>query len=104
MALITKENPIIEPATIEKIYNVWWVENLTLDATLTSSPEPILVVDYRLCYLDENGNPNFHPTERRRLHMRDLFSYTATDETVYNAVWNAVDVLGNIGKTQGVLD
>jgi hypothetical protein len=36
--------------------------------------------------------------------MRDLFSYTATDETVYNTVWNAVDVLGNIGKTQGVLD
>jgi hypothetical protein len=36
--------------------------------------------------------------------MRDLFSYTATDTTVYDAVWNAVDVLGNIGKSQGVLD
>jgi hypothetical protein len=104
MALILKDNPIIEPAATEKIYNVWWVENLSLDATLTRSPEPILVVDYRLCYLDANGKPNFHPTETRRLHIRDLFSYTATDENVYNTVWNAVDVLGNIGKSQGVLD
>ena len=30
---ITKDNPIVIPASEEKTYNVWWVENLSLDAT-----------------------------------------------------------------------
>jgi hypothetical protein len=42
---ITTNNPITVPASDEKTYDTWWVENLSLDATLTASPEPILVVD-----------------------------------------------------------
>ena len=102
---ITTNNPITVPASDEKTYDTWWVENLSLDATLTAGPEPILVVDYRLCYLDQNQMPVFHPTEpKRRVQIRDLFTYTATRPDVYAAVWGAVEVLGNIGKTEGVLD
>jgi hypothetical protein len=101
---ITKENPIVTPASEQKTYNVWWVENLSLDATLTASPEPILVVDYRLCYLKEDGTPEFHPTEIRRLHMRDLFTYMISNPDTASAVWGDVEVLGNVGKAQGILD
>ena len=101
---ISKDNPIIIPASEEKTYDTWWVENLSLDATLTASTEPILVVDYRLCYLDDEGRPHFHPTERRRLHLRDMFTFMADKPELYGTVWNAVSVLGNIGKDTGVLD
>ena len=101
---ITKDNPIVIPASEEKTYNVWWVENLSLDATLTSSTEPILVVDYRLCFLKPDGMPEFHPTERRRLHLRDLFTFMANDPTTAEAVWGAVNVLGDVGKSQDILD
>lgn len=101
---ITKESPVVIPASEEKTFDTWWVENLSLDATLTSATEPILVVDYRLCYLDESGMPHFHPTETRRLHLRDMFTYMSDKPEVNAAVWNAVAVLGNIGKDTGVLD
>ena len=101
---ISKDNPIVIPASEEKTYDTWWVENLSLDATLTSSTEPILVVDYRLCYLDEESKPHFHPTERRRLHLRDMFTFMSDKPELYGTVWNAVSVLGNIGKDTGVLD
>lgn len=101
---INKETPIVIPASEQKTYDVWWVENLSLDATLTQSTEPILVVDYRLCYLKPDGMPEFHPTERRRLQIRELFSYMAGDPITASSVWDAVNVLGNVGKSQGVLD
>ena len=101
---ITKQNPVVIPASEQKTYDVWWVENLSLDATLTCESEPILVVDYRLCYLKPDGMPEFHPTERRRLHIRDLFTYMSKDATTANAVWGAVNVLGDVGKSQGILD
>ena len=101
---ITKEEPIVIPSSEEKTYDTWWVENLSLDASLTASNDPILVVDYRLCYLDDNGIPFFHPTERRRLHMRDMFTYMSQRAELYGTVWSAVNVLGNIGKETGILD
>jgi hypothetical protein len=49
--------------------------------------------------------PVFHPTaDPKQLIIRDFLAYTAQDPDLYNTTWNAVNVLGNIGKTEGVLD
>jgi hypothetical protein len=36
--------------------------------------------------------------------MRDLFTYMISNPDTASAVWGAVEVLGNVGKAQGILD
>lgn len=100
---ITKNTPVTVPATSEKTYNVWWVENLALDA---SNPAEgiVMIIDYRLCYLLPNGLPEFHPTQRKRVAVGNLFEYMADKADMATTVWTAVETLGNIGKNEGVLD
>lgn len=101
---ITSNNPITVPATTEKTYDSWWITNLNIDATLSQKDKICLVVEYKLCYLDENQMPVFHPTEEmRRLVIEDLFAYSSQDENVYNTIWGAVNVIGNIGKTENII-
>jgi hypothetical protein len=48
--------------------------------------------------------PVFHPTaDPKQLVIRDFLAYTAQDPDLYTTTWNAVNVLGNIGKTEGIL-
>lgn len=100
---ITKNTPVTVPAVAEKTYNVWWVENLCLDAS-NPSEGIVMVIDYRLCYLLPTGLPEFHPTERKRVLINNLFAYMSDKPELASTVWTAVDTLGNIGKTEGVLD
>jgi hypothetical protein len=107
---VLKQNPLVIPASAEKVFDSWWVENISLDASLQESLEPILVVDYRLCYYEQDDTspigmkPVFHPTERRRLHVRDLFTQIVNDPIANGAVWGAVEALGSMGKNMSILD
>ena len=101
---ITTNTPVTVPATPEKTYDVWWIEKMNIDATLREQGKVVLVIDYKLCYLDENQMPVFHPTaDPKQLIIRDFLAYTAQDPDLYTTTWNAVNVLGNIGKTEGIL-
>lgn len=101
---ITTDNPVIVPATTEKTYDSWWIEKMNIDATLQNEGKVVLVIDYKLCYLDENQMPVFHPTEpAKQLIIRDFLAYTSQSQDLYNTVWGAVNVIGNIGKTEGVI-
>ena len=102
---ITTNVPVTVPATPEKTYDTWWIEKVNIDATLREQGKVVLVIDYKLCYLYENKMHVFNQTaENKQLIIRDFLAYTAQDPDLYSTTWNAVNVLGNIGKTEGVLD
>jgi hypothetical protein len=101
---IISDMPVTVPATLEKTYDTWWIEKVNIDATLREEGKVVLVIDYKLCYLDENQMPVFHPTaDPKQLIIRDFLAYTSQNPDIYNTTWNAVNVLGNIGKTEGII-
>lgn len=101
---ITSDMPVTVPATLEKTYDTWWIEKMNIDATLREQGKVVLVIDYKLCYLDENQMPVFHPTaDPKQLIIRDFLTYTVQNQDIYNTTWNAVNVLGNIGKIEGII-
>lgn len=103
MAIIT-DNPKIVPATSEKVYDTWWIEKIIVDGTMQNEGKVVIVVDYRLCYLDDNRMPVFHPTEPpKQLAIRDFLAYVSTSQELYESLWGAVNTIGNIGKTEGVI-
>lgn len=105
---ILSDNPIIIPATEikteEKIYNIWWLNELHIVAPNANGDTPVSarIVFQAMRELDDGGF-EYHPDSTKELNISDLFSL-AKDSPEMGGLFNSViDACGNLGKSFGVI-
>lgn len=107
MAILSTE-PIVIPEVVipEKIYNIWWVEKMTIEAHSPTYGAPVkAIITFRLASRTESGLGEFHPTEpSREIVIEDIFTAAGSISPTFALnLDSAMTTLGDIAKTAGVI-
>lgn len=92
---IQSDSPLVVPPIPERTYDVWWIEKIYIDGNTNQTGRVSADIRLQLCYL-EDGKPQFHPTEKKRIIIDDLFAEMGQNQDIANAVNSVVDLVGKL--------
>lgn len=92
-------NPVTVPATVQQIYDRWYIVSLFVDGNDPNNT--VAITKLRKCGTDANGNTVFHPTEpERALRIENVFLEASRNQNLANALGLIVMVVADMVSDQ----
>lgn len=106
MAIISENPPTIPPVE-PKVYPIWWIQKMSIEAPECNAWSPAkLVVEFRAMRRDTNGNGEFFPGEDnpRTLVIDNIFDVQNQPAELGPVIDMVVDALGQLAKMKRIIN